>query len=183
MKKMKIAALVCCVCLTVLVLAGCGASKAPASSSASSSSAASSSAAATATPAPTEAPAEVTKTAFFDFQVDSAELVDEYDGKKPSEGGAYLKLKISVTNTMDQDITMFDTDFQLKWNEKNGTLPLEASNDEMAPTQYTLKKGESASYVYVYEVPTGVEDFSVIFIEEFDNNKTGETYSIPVKLS
>lgn len=178
MKKIKIAALVCCLALLTGLFAACGNDSSlsePGSSSAASS--------LTATPAPTEEPKEETKTAFFDAHIVSAELLDEYDGKTPTEGGAFLKVEISVTNTMKKNIWMIDADFQVEWKKGIGAQAMEAFNDEMAPIEYELEPEEEATYTYVYEVPAGSKEFSIIYIEEFDNKEIGETYRIPVELS
>lgn len=177
MKKIKIAALVCCLTVLTGLFAACGNDSSlsqPVSSDVSSSLAA--------TPAPTEEPKEETKTAFFDAHIVSAELLDEYDGKTPTEGGVFLKVEISVTNTMEENIWMLDGDFQLKWGKANVAAPIEAFNDEMAPAEYELEPKKEAAYTYLYEIPAGSEEFSVMFVEQFDDETTGETYYIPVEL-
>ena len=177
MKKIKIAALVCCLTVLTGLFAACGNDSSlsePASSDVSSSLAA--------TPAPTEEPKEETQTAFFDAHIVSAELLDEYDGKTPTEGGVFLKVVISVTNTMEENIWMLDEDFQIKWSEGAGAVPMEAFNDEMVPLEYELEPKEEAAYTYLYEVPAGSEEFSIVFIEKFEDETLGDTYYIPVEL-
>lgn len=178
MKKIKIAALVCCLALLTGLFAACGNDSSlsePGSSSAASS--------LTATPAPTEEPKEETKTAFFDAHIVSAELLDEYDGKTPTEGGAFLKVEISVTNTMKKEIYLFDNDFLLTWHEGVEAEPLPKFNDEMAPEEAKLEPGAATSYIYLYEVPAGTEEFTVLFQELFEGDVEGEIFKLPIELT
>lgn len=179
MKMTKIISLLSCLVLLAGLMVGCGGNTGSSSAPAEDSSSVTSS-------VPDSSSEVVTnelKTAFFDAHIVSAELVDEYGGKTPTEGGVFLKVEISVTNTMEQNITMVDTDFQAEYGDGVGALPMEAFNDEMAPVEYDLEPGEEATYTYVYEIADGSEDISIVFIEEFDNGETGETYRFPVELS
>ena len=180
MKMTKILSLLSCLILLVGLMAGCGGNPTSSSAPAGDSSSEASSMVEDSSSS-SEVVVNELKTAFFDAHIVSAELVDEYEGKAPTEGGVFLKVEISVTNTMDQTITMFDTDFQAKYGDA-GALPMEAFNDEMAPIEYDLEPGEEATYTYVYEIASGSEDVSILFEEAFDNGKTGETYTFPLDL-
>ena len=182
MKMTKIISLLSCLVLLCGLMVGCGGNTTSSSSSSAPAGDSSSEVSSVVPDSSSEVAVNALKTAFFEAHIASAELVEEYDGKTPTEGGVFLKVAISVTNTMEQDITMVDTDFQAEYGDGVGALPMEAFNDEMAPIEYDLEPGEEATYPYVYEIAAGSEDISIVFIEEFDNGETGETYRFPVEL-
>ena len=56
-------------------------------------------------------------TMFFDFTVTGAYLAEEYEGYQPAEGNQLLVADITVKNTFEQSIEMYDTDFQVQWDD------------------------------------------------------------------
>ncbi|MDK2813389.1 MAG: hypothetical protein PWQ08_644 [Clostridiales bacterium] len=186
MNKNKLVAILCAAFLFVGTMTAC---QAPWDQQEASSLPAAVSAVPTATPAPTEEPVASTKTQFFDFAMGKAQLVDEYGGKTPTQGGKFLKLEITVTNITSTVVPMYDTDFQLVTSNNTVILPQETFNDEMVPMEYELKEGESATYTYLYDVPAEETEFKVLYQEEYDDPATGEsrvqgeTYQVPVELS
>ena len=118
-----------------------------------------------------------------------AQLVDEYGGKTPTQGGKFLKMEITVTNITTTTVPMYDTDFQLVTSNNTVILPQETFNDEMVPMEYELKEGEAATYTYIYDVPAEETEFKVLYQEEYDDPATGEsrvqgeTYKVPVELA
>lgn len=132
----------------------------------------------------------VQKTYFFNYQVDSAYVCSEYEGYKPEEGNQLLVADITVKNTFDNEIEMYDTDFQAQWGgegdddfrfpitfdgTEEGMAPL---TDEQLPGIYTMAKGESRSGLLVFEVPDGTQDFSISYMEAFDDDSTGDTFFV-----
>ena len=186
MKKAKVVAVFCAAFLFVGTLTAC---KAPWDQQEASSLPAAVSVAPTATPAPTEEPLATTTTQFFNFAVGKAQLLDEYDGKSPTQGGKFLKVEITVTNITSSALAMYDTDFQLLTSNNTVLAPQETFNDEMVPIEYELKAGESATYTYLYDVPAGETEFKVLYLEEYDDPTTGKTniqgdkYQVPVELA
>lgn len=57
------------------------------------------------------------ETYFFDFTVNSAYLTSDYAGHTPAEGNVLLVADITVKNTFQQSIEMYDTDFQVQWDD------------------------------------------------------------------
>lgn len=95
---------------------------------------------------------------------------------------------VTVKNVFGETITMFDNDFQVQWNSDNNddydfpvTFYLEEGTslgDEVLPAQYDLAKDESRTGLLVFEVPAGEKDFSISYMEYFDDDSTGDTFFV-----
>lgn len=122
------------------------------------------------------------KTYFFDFTIHSASLASEYNGYTPQEGNTLLVAEITIKNTFRESIEMYDTDFQAQWGddaedaysipittdpETYTELPTVGANQ--LPGTYTLAVDEERFGELVYEVPSGHQDFSISYLEIFDN--------------
>lgn len=130
------------------------------------------------------------KTYFFNYQVDSAYVCGEFEGYKPAEGNQLLVASVTIKNTFNEEIEMYDTDFQAQWGEEGEeafSLPitfdgteegLDPLTDEQLPGIYPLAKGESRSGLLIFEVPEGKQDFSISYMEAFDDDSTGETFFV-----
>ncbi len=125
-------------------------------------------------------------TYFFDYTVNSAYLCDEYEGYTPSEGYEILVADVTIKNTVTSTLPMYDTDFQVQWNDEADdaygfpvTLELEdVLNDQMLPGEYELAIGKSINGLLVYEVPAGNKDFSISYLEMFDDDTTGDVFFV-----
>lgn len=127
-------------------------------------------------------------TYFFDYTVNSAYLCDEYEGYTPEDGYEILVADVTVKNTVTQSIEMYDTDFQIQWNDDADdaydfpiTLYLdegEVLNDQMFPGVYTLSVNQSVNGLLVFEVPAGNKDFSISYLEMFDDDTTGDVFFV-----
>lgn len=129
------------------------------------------------------------RTYFFDYTVNSAYLTDSYSGRSAEEGYELLVAEITVKNSTDSELEMYDSDFQLQWNDSSddaftysltlydeeGAAPL---SDEMLPGIYTLTKGESRTGLLVFQIPAGSSDFSISYQEIFDDESTGDTFFV-----
>ena len=64
------------------------------------------------------------------------------------------------------------SDFQLYWGEyaqDQWALPLEPYCSEQLPQEYSLAVGETREGALVYQVPDSACDFTLAFLEVFDN--------------
>lgn len=130
------------------------------------------------------------KTYFFNYTVDSAYVCSEYEGYTPEAGNQLLVASVTIKNTFDEEIEMYDTDFQAQWGgegESDFSLPItydgtEEGMDPLAEEQlpgiYTMAKGESRTGLLVFEVPEGNQDFSISYMEAFDDDSTGDTFFV-----
>ena len=137
------------------------------------------------------------ETYFFDFTINSAYLTAEYEGYTPAtEGDLFLVAEVTVKNTFRESIEMYDTDFQLAWNEEvdddsyrypittdmETFTELDPVGENQLPGTYSLAVEEERTGELVYEVPAGESDFSIAYLEMFDDGTeegdTGDYYFV-----
>lgn len=120
------------------------------------------------------------KTYFFDYTVESVESAREYDGYTAEGGNKLVLITTKVKNTFGEELPMFDTDFQIQWGagDEDYAWNLDSFNDEMMPYSISLPASTTAEYFLVYEVPESITDFTFVYLEEFDDDSTGEFYEI-----
>ena len=122
-------------------------------------------------------------TFFFRFSAEEARLAPEYEGFVPEDGEQLLIVKMKLKNTYRESITMFDTDFQITWDdisEDAFALPLSynraggALSAEELPTEYELGVDEEKEGLLIFAVPEDREDFALSYLEMFqeDENST-----------
>ena len=119
------------------------------------------------------------ETYFFDFTVNSAYLTSDYAGRTPGEGNVLLVADITVKNTFEQSIEMYDTDFQVQWDDGDDAYAypittdmetyteVEPVGENQLPGTYPMAVDEERSGELVYEVPSGFTDFSIAYLEQF----------------
>lgn len=135
------------------------------------------------------------ETYFFDFTVNSAYLTEEYAGYTPAaEGDMLLVAEVTVKNTFQESIEMYDTDFQLAWGEDEDAYcypittdmetftELDPVGENQLPGTYPLAVDEERIGELVYEVPADQKDFSIAYLEMFDDGTeegdTGDYYFV-----
>ena len=134
------------------------------------------------------------ETYFFDFTVNSAYLTSDYAGHTPAEGNVLLVADITVKNTFQQSIEMYDTDFQVQWDDGDDAYAypittdmetyteVEPVGENQLPGTYPMAVDEERSGELVYEVPSGFTDFSIAYLEQFVDDSgeesTGETFFV-----
>ncbi len=123
---------------------------------------------------------------FFTFTVDSAEIITR-DDYTPEEGNVLLGVTITTTNTFQEAYDMYYVDYQLQWGERsaeseNFAIVLEPLDETCAPITHPLGIDESMTFLYIYEAPADVSDFSVCHLEEFidpsGNQKFGDIHYV-----
>lgn len=125
------------------------------------------------------------ETYFFDYTVNSAYVCDEYEGYQPQEGKKLLVADVTVKNTFFESIVMFDTDFQVQWNsdaEEDYDVPITYYGNEMSeeqlPEEYELAVNEERTGLLVFEVPEDKKDFSISYLEMFDDDSEGDVFFV-----
>ena len=125
-------------------------------------------------------------TCFFDYTVNSAYLCDEYEGYTAVQDGfCLLVADVTVKNTFQETIPMFDSDFQVQWGDDDPDafdFPItyygDAVSENQLPTEYDLAIDETQSGLLVYEVPEGEKDFSISYLEAFEDGSEGDVFFV-----
>lgn len=121
---------------------------------------------------------------FFDFTVNSAYTCATFEGYIPEEGRQLLVAELTIKNTFHETIPMFDTDFQAQWNDQEDldnayAYPVEEIvSDEQLAVEYDLGVDEETTGLLVFEVPAELQDYSVVYLEEFDDDSTGDFFAV-----
>lgn len=98
------------------------------------------------------------ETYFFDFTVNSAYLTSDYAGRTPGEGNVLLVADITVKNTFEQSIEMYDTDFQVQWDDGDDAYAYPITTDmetytEVEPVRAPARLSSSTSLLKTRQVP------------------------------
>lgn len=127
-------------------------------------------------------------TYFFDFTINSAYVCSQYESYTPQEGKELLVAEITIKNTHRESLPMFDTDFQVQWGDSSEdaydvpiTYYAESTNtigENVLPFEYTLAVNESRTGLLIFEVPENKNDFNISYLEEFDNDTTGDVFFV-----
>lgn len=131
---------------------------------------------------------DVMHNCFFDFTVNSAYLCDEYGTWEASYGYKVLVVELTIKNTSQTSIPMYDTDFQIQWSDDADdaydwpltlyTASTDTIGENVLPAEYTLSVNESRTGLLLFEVPEGEADFAIAFMEYFDDDTTGDVFFV-----
>lgn len=126
------------------------------------------------------------QTAWFDFVVESAAFVDKYAGYAADAGKKLVDVVIITTNTFDDAVPMFDTDYIIEWGKGEAageySYCLDALDATMAEGEYELPEGESMERHYVFEVPADATELVISFTEIYSGGSEGNTYKVALGL-
>lgn len=133
------------------------------------------------------------RTYFFDFTVNSAYTCSEFEGYTPSEGNTLLVADVTFYNYTASSVPMYDTDLQAQWSgteDQDFALPITYARTDlypntgvepmgdMFPVEFSLGIHQSQTGLLVYEVPAGEADYSLSYMELFNNDTTGDTFFV-----
>ena len=134
------------------------------------------------------------RTYFFDFTVDSAYTCSKHEGYIPTPGYDLLAVEITLKNTLAESVPMFDWDFIVLYADTESEnqvydYPITSYEDvdipqtalqTLLPREYDLEKGESRTGLLLFEVPAGDTTFTISYTEYFDDDTTGDTFSVDI---
>ncbi|MEG2037207.1 MAG: DUF4352 domain-containing protein [Ruthenibacterium sp.] len=128
---------------------------------------------------------ESLSTMFFDFTVNTAQRVASYEDYAPQQPEpALVLLNITVTNTAQKAVTMYDSDFTLAYGDgaQDFAWIYDAFTDAMQPAEETINAGESRTYDLLFPVPQDKTDFVLRYTETYKEDAgeqtTGETFRV-----
>lgn len=131
---------------------------------------------------------DIMHTYFFDFVVHSAYICESYENYIPGEGKDLLVADITIKNTFSSPITIYDLDFQVQWNddaEDAFDVPItyyvptdKIISEELLPYECELKKNAFINKLLVFEVPEGKTDFSISYLEYFEDYTYGDVHFV-----
>lgn len=121
-------------------------------------------------------PADVLSTAFFDVTVQGASLTGGGD-PAAGDGKALLAVDITVRNTYEKALTMYDTDFQIQWGPGAGDFGYPIADKALQlPESYQLEAGEERTGRLLYEIPAGSRTITLAYRDFFTDGTTGGTF-------
>ena len=128
---------------------------------------------------------------FMDFTVNSAYTTGDYHGHTAPEGMKVLVVNMSIKNTFNESLPMYDDDFQGQWTASSETdefawpiteaedgSDLEVVSEEQLPAEYELAVNETRTGDLVFDVPADEKDFSISHLELFDDDSEGDTFFV-----
>nr|WP_325212049.1 hypothetical protein [uncultured Oscillibacter sp.] len=128
---------------------------------------------------------------FMDFTVNGAYTAAEYHGHAAPEGMKVLVVNMTIKNTFNESLPMYDDDFQGQWSASSETdefaWPITEAEDgsdldtvaeEQFPAEYELAVNESRTGDLVFDVPADEKDFSISHLELFDDDSEGDTFFV-----
>lgn len=130
---------------------------------------------------------DIMRSCFFDFSVNSAYLCDVYESYLPAEGNVLLVADMNIKNTFTASLPMFDSDFMVTWGDGDDDYSVPATyyaeadgmfGDAAFPSEYMLKINEERSGFMIFEVPKGINDFSILYLEVFEDDSTGDAFFV-----
>lgn len=130
-------------------------------------------------------------TYFFNYTVNSAYTCGEFAGRSAAEGCKLLVAEITVKNTVTSSLEMYDTDFQAQWgssSDEDYRVPITTDpetfeelapiSDEQLPSTYSLGVNQERTGLLVFEVPADRKDFSISYLEVFEEGDDGDTFFV-----
>ena len=134
---------------------------------------------------------DVVHSVFMDFSVNSAYTTSDYHGYTAPEGMKVLVVEMTIKNTFNESLPMWDDDFQAQWTASSETgeyawpiteaedgSDLDVMDSEQLPASYELAVNESRTGVLAFDVPAEEKDFSISHLELFDDGSEGDTFFI-----
>jgi hypothetical protein len=128
---------------------------------------------------------------FMDFTVNSAYTTSDYHGHTAPEGMKVLVVNMTIKNTFNESLPMYDDDFQGQWSSSSETdefawpiteaedgSDLDVVSEDQLPAEYQLGVSESRTGDLVFDVPADEKDFSISHLELFDDDSEGDTFFV-----
>lgn len=122
---------------------------------------------------------------WFDFTVNDIMFCQTFQGYTAREGYQLIVLDMTIENTFDEEVPMFDTDFWVEWGEDDYdfdySYPVSDLYDistDFLPERYYLTTDDIVTGLLMYEVPVGYSEYMLIFEEYFEDGDVGDWFGV-----
>ena len=138
----------------------------------------------------TGVPGDTLETAFFSFTVESVGQSGEFAGKTAPRGCGYLTAEVTVRNTTEDEVEMYDTDFSIRWGSGPSDYGYPVTTDSetgealdtvtagQLPAAYTLAAEEERTGTLVFLVPADADQLYLTCQEAFADGTAGDTFTV-----
>ena len=129
------------------------------------------------------------RTSFFDMTVKDPYTCAEYDGLTPDEGYKFLVADITIYNHTNSTQPMYDTDFEVMWEQDDddawawpecdetqgadGETLYSTRSDKQIPVEFDLGIHKTEEGVLLYQVPEDSKDYFIAYYEVFEASQEG----------
>ena len=124
---------------------------------------------------------------FFSFSVNRAELTDNYEGEMAERGFLFLVAEITVTNTFDETLPMWASDFLVQWGDGDDDYgyPLVHFAETQMEDEFNLEVGADVTADVVFEVPLqeGGNEYNISYLEYYEDDVEGNMFYVMFNLS
>lgn len=128
---------------------------------------------------------DIMHTYWFDFTVNNIMFCQNFQGYTAREGYQLIVLDMTIENTFDEEVPMFDTDFWVEWGEDDYdfdySYPVSDLYDistDFLPERYYLTTDDIVTGLLMYEVPVGYSEYMLIFEEYFEDGDVGDWFGV-----
>lgn len=118
---------------------------------------------------------------FFEYTVNSVDYPASYGDITPADGNQLLVADVTVRNVFSQTLPMSIYDFQVQWGDGDqdyGYQEKGLTGDNLMPDQWQLMRGASETYKLVFQVPADATEFSISYLELWDDNTEGDVFFV-----
>ena len=138
----------------------------------------------------TGVPGDTLETAFFSFTLESVRQTETFAGKTAPRGCGYLTVEVTVRNTTEDEVEMYDTDFSVQWGsgpsdygypvttDSETGEALDTASAGQLPAAYTLAAEEERTGTLVFLVPADADQLSLTCQEAFADGTAGDTFTV-----
>ena len=125
---------------------------------------------------------------WYDFTVNKVEFLNEYEGYKVEDDEYTLvHASITITNTSNKEVFLFEDDFALVWNldkeDRSYVSSIKPYTDTMLVNEMVIGIGETKTIDTVYEIKKDVKKPMAIFYYEqyIEDSQKGNKYYVYVR--
>lgn len=125
---------------------------------------------------------EKISTKWYDFSVNLIEEVDSYQDFKPSDNKKLIHVSVTITNTIDKNVTIANDDFVLVWDLNKEDRAYVYPNKEFNNDNVIIKVNETKTIDLLFEIDKNAEKpMALYYYEEYSDGQKGNRYYIYYK--